>query len=629
MKKILYIRLDSSPLPEASDEIIVKDFNLENYFCSILGERLLTECAKTQTISYFGEVVSEIKKSLPKVYNDIIIQWESMLLDLLNSDNGRGLQLNLNIPSAYFNWLLHHNNAAYREIGNLQLINLSFNGEFLYEELIERILLKRLQFTISKITIDISYIVISFLSLDKNAKIVNYLKNINNKFDGLDIIDRQLFIEERRIMTKLSTSYEKKNVKFESIQNINDKLLDKDDIDSILELIEIVSGNNNTLTEQLIGIVRKRLFSWDYIIAQNTVEQKLGYALYKIGILRVIRDKIDIKDQIEHIIAICKNVFTDVDIQNDIRKATLLSELYCKFINKINILILTLVKCEDIKEEVSLLLTILAKFHGKEFYSLDQICQIDKKTESLYIDVPLLIRLSKLSDRMDDRHLIEKIILESYKTLICQRIESIFISSDFVTFKIEIINKYQNCLESIFSWQKIQTLYRTITDPFMIKYKIREIANIVLEKTAHEVSVDIAAFFSERLHKILHDLNNLVGCYSKIPYFVDNFLQSLNNLCMWCHMDISEISEIYANSIVERCSMFYYADIDENSNFFESCSEGYLSAFRSLLENITEDGRKLIKTDVFDGLKKMINNKLDYSIENSKNKLLVELVKKC
>lgn len=28
MGKILYIRLDSSPLPEAYDEIIVKDFNL-------------------------------------------------------------------------------------------------------------------------------------------------------------------------------------------------------------------------------------------------------------------------------------------------------------------------------------------------------------------------------------------------------------------------------------------------------------------------------------------------------------------------------------------------------------------------------------------------------------------------
>lgn len=27
-KKILYIRLDSSPLPEACDEIVVKDFNL-------------------------------------------------------------------------------------------------------------------------------------------------------------------------------------------------------------------------------------------------------------------------------------------------------------------------------------------------------------------------------------------------------------------------------------------------------------------------------------------------------------------------------------------------------------------------------------------------------------------------
>ena len=59
MGKILYIRLDSSPLPEAYDEIIVKDFNLESYFCALLGRRLLEDAGQGGDgflLSRFGRV---------------------------------------------------------------------------------------------------------------------------------------------------------------------------------------------------------------------------------------------------------------------------------------------------------------------------------------------------------------------------------------------------------------------------------------------------------------------------------------------------------------------------------------------------------------------------------------------
>lgn len=74
MGKILYIRLDSSPLPEVCDEIIVKDFNLESYFCTLLGKKLLGGCSITQSVPFLGKIVSDFKDSSPEIYSAIIAQ---------------------------------------------------------------------------------------------------------------------------------------------------------------------------------------------------------------------------------------------------------------------------------------------------------------------------------------------------------------------------------------------------------------------------------------------------------------------------------------------------------------------------------------------------------------------------
>ena len=86
-KKALYIRLDSSPLPKKSDRIIVKDFNLENYFCALLGKRLLEDHTIIQSILYPGKIVSDFRSSSIKSYNAIIKQWELLLVKLLSGNN--------------------------------------------------------------------------------------------------------------------------------------------------------------------------------------------------------------------------------------------------------------------------------------------------------------------------------------------------------------------------------------------------------------------------------------------------------------------------------------------------------------------------------------------------------------
>jgi len=54
--------------------------------------------------------------------------------------------------------------------------------------------MKRLRFTLSKITDEIDYIVVSLPIQKKNTPFISYVMQLNNKFNGLDIIDRQMFI---------------------------------------------------------------------------------------------------------------------------------------------------------------------------------------------------------------------------------------------------------------------------------------------------------------------------------------------------------------------------------------------------------------------------------------------------
>ena len=194
-KKILYIRLDSSPLPEACDEIIVKDFNLESYFCTLLGKRLLGECSITQSVPFPGKIVSDFKGSSPEIYSAITTQWENILTDLLAIDDMQGQRFEINIPFAYFDWLSHHENPIYRELGKISSQHLFFMEKLLYEDMIACVLMKRLRFTLSKITDSIDHIVVSLPIVKSGTPFISYIMQLNDKFNGSDIIDRQMFID--------------------------------------------------------------------------------------------------------------------------------------------------------------------------------------------------------------------------------------------------------------------------------------------------------------------------------------------------------------------------------------------------------------------------------------------------
>lgn len=215
MGKILYIRLDSSPLPEACDEITVKDFNLESYFCALLGRRLLEEQAVNQSIPFPGKIISDFKDFSPEIYGAIIAQWENMLIQLLTADDIQGLRFKISLPFTYLDWLAHHENPIYREIGKIQSPTLDFKSENLYEELISCVLMKRLHFTLSRITDDIDYIVVSLPIQKTHSPFISYIKQLNDKFNDLEVADRQMFMDtyvaSKRIVEKkmtLETMYE-------------------------------------------------------------------------------------------------------------------------------------------------------------------------------------------------------------------------------------------------------------------------------------------------------------------------------------------------------------------------------------------------------------------------------------
>lgn len=208
MGKILYIRLDSSPLPEPSDEIIIKDFNLESYFCTLLGKRLLEDASITQLVSFPGKIVTDLKDFSPETYRVIIEQWENILVQLLSTDDIKGQRFEFNIPIIYLDWLSHHEIPIYREIGKKQSLRLFFKSELFYEELIVHILMKRLRFTLSKITDDIDFITVSFSILKRSTTLINYIMQLNDNFHGLDIIDRQIFIDTYVAQKKLAEKRE-------------------------------------------------------------------------------------------------------------------------------------------------------------------------------------------------------------------------------------------------------------------------------------------------------------------------------------------------------------------------------------------------------------------------------------
>ena len=161
-KKILYIRLNSSPLPEACDEIIVKDFNLESYFCALLGRRLLEDAGLGGVLPYPGSLIADFEKFDKERYGEIALQWKQILINLLNIVHIQNGTYEINLPLSYVDWLRNNYNDVYKRLTlEYKKLVILFSKEFVYNEIIKDVLVRKLHFFLAKNVCEIQRIIFS------------------------------------------------------------------------------------------------------------------------------------------------------------------------------------------------------------------------------------------------------------------------------------------------------------------------------------------------------------------------------------------------------------------------------------------------------------------------------------
>ena len=179
MGKILYIRLDSSPLPEPCDEIIVKDLNLESYFCTLLGKRLLEEAEFTESMLYPGKLIADFEKYDKESYREILQQWEKILPALLISQTDNDKDFIFTLPDSYINWLDRCDIPCAFQIKNhyTHTSCVSIKRKHLFE-IVQEVLKNKLDYYLRKNNSIIDRIAFSVDGINRDCYIVHLWKHI-------------------------------------------------------------------------------------------------------------------------------------------------------------------------------------------------------------------------------------------------------------------------------------------------------------------------------------------------------------------------------------------------------------------------------------------------------------------
>ena len=177
MGKILYIRLDSSPLPEACDEIIVKDFNLESYFCALLGRRLLEDAGQGGVIPYPGRLVTDFEKADKEAYREIIRQWEGILASSLISQQEEDKNYEIELPVSYVQWLSRNEFYEYFKFSKVSQ-KAVLSTQVIYE-IIHSVLLKKILYFLRGHAGNVKYITFSIDNIGEQS----YAKHLIEAYD--------------------------------------------------------------------------------------------------------------------------------------------------------------------------------------------------------------------------------------------------------------------------------------------------------------------------------------------------------------------------------------------------------------------------------------------------------------
>lgn len=159
MKSIIYIRLDSSPLPIVTPNLIIKDVNTENYFCSFLGKQIMYKANCTNLTVFPGKLLIDYASVDNSAYDEVMQKYRDILLALLSDTSKKANNFSLQLPYEFIDWLCCHENDDYREIGNhITSTRISFTSIDLYDAIVDKVILPQLRFFFRKQSEQIDFI---------------------------------------------------------------------------------------------------------------------------------------------------------------------------------------------------------------------------------------------------------------------------------------------------------------------------------------------------------------------------------------------------------------------------------------------------------------------------------------
>lgn len=221
-----------------------------------------------------------------------------------------------------------------------------------------------------------------------------------------------------------------------------------------------------------------------------------------------------------------------------------------------------------------------------------------------YPEIPFIMEFDKLYDDPEISKKLEEKILDAYiEEYYCQA-ETTFTSEAFIKeapeLKDQFLSKCTAAMNVIFSWNRFESYYKTIAEPFQVKqeleYNCREALQPVFIEYCQVVNSKLEHFIYHKQNMLFSDMNKIFAQYN-VPASVAKFQERMMHCGEHYFLDPDPIAREYAKAVAERCNLFSHVDDDEG--FLKTVAKGYGSFAMSIFENLTENGRGTIKRDVF------------------------------
>lgn len=217
MKKTLYVHIDSSPLPEEKEDLIILECSPIDDFCSFMAYELIDGLYTTSGIPFYkvfqpGNLFADFANSNKEVFALIVYRWEGIQSELLHKKSAKEVVHKFKLPDEYTNWLLHHDDEHYKAVGNKlrqKYSEIALQGEDLYQEVI-----MGLRQSLKKYLHDNEALIDCIVFSDSAIRYSStFVKDLNVAFSDVDILCLKQW--KRLICHKKETN------KKEHIQNLD------------------------------------------------------------------------------------------------------------------------------------------------------------------------------------------------------------------------------------------------------------------------------------------------------------------------------------------------------------------------------------------------------------------------